>query len=645
MKSRLILWIFAFTLLPMVNAYSENIADPYKNVHYFKLDNGMQVYLLSDNKAVNTQISVKVKVGTDMEDYDTYGLSHLVEHIVFRDQRVPHNDYLDYLKDEGATYVNGYTRRYETEYFATIESSKSYWVAKIFSKMLFDKKVIPEDLKIEKGAIQTEVGEEMWYEKYLWYLLETIEKLSPPEDDFYKLSFALDEPKKLPPNYRAKQNYHTFSFKDVMQHYNTYYYPANMTLKIAGDFDVEQMKSLVEEQYGAINIKGNLTVNHPSENPKLNNKPFFRFIEGYSSNVGYVGGKYILDSYKKYIILDAYITNLAKRLQQHLRNKLGATYSISPYHFGSRTRKAMVASISFDGLRKDFENNIKIIKKTMQKDLEHLDDKFIQDALKNYKKTYTSIEHDSQSLMEIIGTTEYLREHHDISDKTSFEIFQSITNDEFRDIVKNTFKPENSYSYIYRDYYYFPLEMTLLSIVTTILLLLGYYKINFVDRLNKTISYTKRDVLMHRRLSNRFLGVLVFIFVSIITSFSWAWTKHLALKFSMGDAFYLRTIDVPYSYVITIADSFLHIIVFLLIYRYLFNYYAHMDVTKNKIYLVGNRIQVIPKENIQNLKVETWSIGKFLKTLGYSILFWKPLLKIQTHQNKSYYLRTIMQNI
>ncbi len=635
---RLILWTLVFTLLSPMNVCAENIEDPYKNIHYFKLDNGLQVYLLSDNKAVNTQISVKVNVGFDVEDKKTYGLSHFTEHIVFRDQRVPHRDYADYLKDEGATRVNGTTKRYETEFYATIASSKSYWVVEAFCQMLFDKKVSMEDLKAERGAIQTETGEKRWYEKYIWYFVEFFEKPFPPKDSLYTESFALDEPKKPSPAFKAKQNYGTFSLENVMQHYNTYYYPANMVLKVAGDFDTKQMKLLIEKQYGPIKTTGNAAAKLPPENPRMNNKPYFRFVEGGSSNQGYIGAKYILDNYKKYIILNAYVSNLATRLQQHLRNELGTTYSINPYNIGKR--KAQVAAVSFDGLRKEFENNIKIVNETIQNDLEHLDDEIILDALKNCKKTYTAVEHDSESLMKLIGTSQYLREHHDISDKTSYEIFRSITPDEFRAVLKNTFKPENIYSYLYRDYYYFPLEMVVLSILSTIMLFFAYFKINLIDRLKKAISYTKRDVVMTRRLTNRFSGFLVFVFVSIATSWSYGWIEYLGGKYILGDAFYLRTIDVPYSYIATIADPLLWITMFLLIYRYLFNYYARMDVVENELYLLGNKIKVIHKEDIQNLKIESWSIGKFKNIIGYCMLFWKPLLKIQTHQNQIYYLRT-----
>jgi hypothetical protein len=411
-----------------------------------------------------------------------------------------------------------------------------------------------------------------------------------------------------------------------------------MTLKIAGNFDVKQMKSIIEQHYGSIILKGSSATKRSPENPKLNNKPFYRFFEGAGSNTGYIGGKYILDNYKKHIILKAYTKNLAKRLQQHLRNELGTTYSINPYLFGDR--KAQVAAVSFDGLRKEFENNIKIVKETIQNDLEHLDDETILDALKNYQKQYTSIENDSKSLMGLIQTAEYLCEQHNITDKSSFAIFQSITPNEFRNVIKTTFKPENCYSYIYRDYYYVPMEMLLLSIITTITLLLVYYKSNLVDRIIKAISYTRRDVLMKRRLSNRFLGFLVFISTFIMASWSCAWMKYLGAKYVMGDGFYILTIDVPYSYILTIADPFFHIIVFLIIYRFLFNYYAHMDVINDAIYLVGNKIQSIHKDHIKDIKIEKWSIRNFIKNSGYSILFWKPVLKIQTYQDQFYYLRT-----
>jgi predicted Zn-dependent peptidase len=93
-------------LLGIVWAETNTSHYPFNKVEYFRLDNGADIYLLADKKSVNTTIAMKVKTGYAIEDEKTYGLSHLVEHIVFRDKDIPHRDYLDYFKENGATYVN-----------------------------------------------------------------------------------------------------------------------------------------------------------------------------------------------------------------------------------------------------------------------------------------------------------------------------------------------------------------------------------------------------------------------------------------------------------------------------------------------------------------------------------------------------------
>jgi len=56
-------------------------------VEYFQLENGLKVYLLSHKKAQNVHIEVDVGIGYDDENRSTYGLSYLIEHLVFRDKK------------------------------------------------------------------------------------------------------------------------------------------------------------------------------------------------------------------------------------------------------------------------------------------------------------------------------------------------------------------------------------------------------------------------------------------------------------------------------------------------------------------------------------------------------------------------------
>ena len=630
---------YIYLLLLFIANFPLNAAvdeDPYKDVVFIQLDNGLQVYMLSDEKAENTQIALTVAVGTDVENEKTFGLSHLVEHVVFRDKRIPHRDYVDYIKEEGATYMNGYTTRYETGYKATIKSEKSFWIVEEFSKMIFDKEVELEDLKSEKGAVQTEIGAYEWMDKPFWYLVKTMDILTPPQPDIYRDDFSLDDVAEQPAYYNQNINNQTFTLDEVMAHYEKYYYPANMILKIAGNFDVLKMKEHVQTHYGSINKKGTAKAIEPIKTPQLSKMPYHRYLEGTSENAGYIGVKFIMDDYAKYLIINAYLDNLALRLQQNLRNDLGHTYSI--YASGTKRGKARLAYIYFDGLHDEFETNIIAVRKAIKDDLENLSDETIDDALREYKKHYTSIEHDSGSLMKLISTTQYLKEEFDSTD-SSFQYFENINHENFRAVLKETFVSEYEYSLISREYHLFPYDVSILSLASLVAMMVLYFKLYHFDMTGRKVSCSYRDITMSRRISNRFIGFLYILAIYYLSIFLWEWIKYLALTYLVGDNAYIQSIDVPYSYLWTVSDMVLGILLFLLLCRYLFSYYARLVVTKEGVCLIGHRVKTIRNEDIADIQVSGWKPNTSFKSFGASILFWKPLLEIRLTNGNKIYIR------
>jgi len=627
-------------LLAVLTAYAavETIPDPYTPIDHYRLDNGMNVYLLSDPKSKKTGIEVDVGVGMEAEDDASSGLSHLVEHMVFRDRRVPHRDYVNYIEEEGGSNINGYTGRYKTAYIATIDSNKSYWIATVFAQMMFDKNITADDLESERGVLQTEIGEYSLPKRLLWDLFAFFDAVFPDED-FYSNEFIMARDRRPPAPYYAQRNNARFTFDEVMRHYATYYYPSNMTLKIAGNFDRQKMKQIVDAHFGRYRRGGSATVKAPSVLPKLNHKPSLRFYEGVDKNRGFIGAKYVLDDYKKYLIIDAYTANAASRLQEHLRNKLGQNYSVNAYMFNDR--KAGVASVAFDGLRNNFEENIRRVKALLVEDAAVLDDAVIDAALREYRdKTYGAAEHDVRSLMALVRTQEYLNTEEDIGGGSSYDVFKSITHDDFRQVVSDVFVPQNRYSVIYRDYFFFPYDTIILTLLSAGMLLLVYFKLNRIDYWAKGLHYTKRDLLFDRRLSNRFLGFLLFIFVLIMSTWAWEWIKFGVFKLLTGDPYYPMTVDVPYSYVVSVLDAVLMIVFFAAVYKFGFSYYARLDAGEEALYLVGNNIAVLDKKRIEKVDVVRWSPDKFFKIKGSALLFWKPLTMITMTNGQKLYLRS-----
>lgn len=625
-------------LLGLLQASSlDSLEDPYKNILYTKLDNGMQVYILSDSKTVNTKIDFEVAVGTDIETNENYGISHLVEHMVFRDQRVPHRDYLDYFKEEGASYVNAYTSRYETEYRVEIDSNKSYWIVESFARMMFDKNITQKDLESERGAVQVELGNYRWIEKLGWQIQSFMKKISPPEYNVYLNDFSINKLKELPPSYQDKINNQNFTMQDVMKHYKTYYYPENMVLTIVGNFDAQKMQAHIKKIYNKIDIKGNKKAVLPPNNATLNHKPYYNKIFGTRGNQGYIGAKYILDDYKKYMILDAYIGNLALRLQQELRNDLGKVYSINSSHNGQRN--GYIATISFGGLHADFEKNKKVVENTLQDDMINISDKTIDEALKEYSKNYTSIEHDSSSLLSIISLQRYLKEEHH-TDKTPIDILKSITKDDFKKVIQNTFIKENSYQYITKDYHFFVYDKMLMGLLILILVIWVYFHLHLMDRTQNNRQCSNRDVHLKRRVSNRFLGFLSFMLLMIVAGLLWEWSKYLFLKYILNNLTFIQEIDGGSAYIWFLLDSIVSILLMILVARHLFSYWAKLEVTEDLLCLTGYRRIAIEKSEIQTIELEKWSIVKSVKSYGISLFFWRSLVKLHLNNGKIYYLRS-----
>ena len=635
--------IFLIVCVCLNASILKEVKNRYKDIDYFRLKNGMQVYLLSDKQAKNVSMSMSVKVGTEIENSDNFGISHLVEHIIFRDQRVPHHDYLDYFKEIGATYVNAYTRRYETEFVVDVLKKDSYKILKELPKMFFDKNITKEDLKIEKGALQTEIGRSKWYYPIFWKIKKALDFISPKKPNIYRDDFKLSKQKELPPFYLAQQNNLKFTMNDVLKHYREYYYPANMRLEVVGNFDAQKMKKLIKDGFENINKDGSKTTNLPPRDATLSGRAYkLVSIAIDDKNRGYIGYKYVENSYKKYQIIRSYMDNLATILQQKLRNQKGDVYTVgSDFYFN---RGASINVITFDGLHKNFAYNREFIEKFIQDDIKNLNDKKIKDSLKEYLKNYQSIEHDTASLYSLIHHVEYLKDELNES-RDPYTIFNSITYDEFRKNIAEICKKDNNYKVFYEDYYFFPYEAVIVRLVL-IFLFIGsimlYLRRKITVSLAKVgVIYSKRDIKLTRRLSNRLFFLLGLFFVIFFSGFVSDWFIYLVSKYIFGNPYYMLTLDLPYSYIATIFGFVIYMVSFIFFYYKVFlaRYYARVEASDDGIFLLGAKTIYLPKEEIKEIKVVSWSFDKYNKTVGYSLMFWKSVVKIELKNGQVFYLR------
>jgi len=329
---------------------------------------------------------------------------------------------------------------------------------------------------------------------------------------------------------------------------------------------------------------------------------------------------------------------LAQRLQRVLRNKDGKSYTVSEYQFFNR--HAGVASVRFDGLHKDFANNLKKVEEQIAKDIQKMDNQVIKEAISSYQKQkFEAVEHDSDTLMSLIDTVQFIQEELN-STKRPFQIFQTITPQIYQDTITSVFKPQNRYKVLYRDYYFFSMDLLVISIVFIIIFILIYLNIYKYDFKKYNIQYTKRDILFQRRISSRLMGFLYLVITYIITVELFEWIKYIIFRYIIRDVNYLYTIDMPYSYLLYVLDIIIFIILFFFIYRLFWRYYAVMDVIEDGIIFTGNRAFYLPRSSIDSISIEPRSMAKWSQIFGNSFRFWKPLVKIFLKDGNSIYIRS-----
>ena len=99
------------------------------------LDNGLKVLMIPNNKFESVAIGIFVKIGSRYEDKNNNGISHFLEHMLFKDKEIVER--LDCL---GAKY-NAETS-YETTHYHIYGSKKDYGefidlICKIYSNKNF----------------------------------------------------------------------------------------------------------------------------------------------------------------------------------------------------------------------------------------------------------------------------------------------------------------------------------------------------------------------------------------------------------------------------------------------------------------------------------------------------------------------------
>ncbi|RDI53784.1 M16 family metallopeptidase [Flavobacterium glaciei] len=241
--------ILPFILFSTFSSYCQNQSKTDKSKEFkvafekFTLNNGLQVILHIDRSDPVVAVALTSHVGSAREKAGRTGFAHLFEHLLFLESENLGKGGLDKMSARiGGEGANGSTSRDRTNYFQTVPKDaleKMIW-AEADKLGFFINTVTEPVLAKEKQVVKNEKRQSYDNRPY-GHNFSVISKNLYPATHPYNWDVI-----------GSLEDLQNATLEDVKSFYNRWYVPNNVTLTIAGDFDVKQTKAWVEKYFGEI---------------------------------------------------------------------------------------------------------------------------------------------------------------------------------------------------------------------------------------------------------------------------------------------------------------------------------------------------------------------------------------------------------
>jgi len=211
----------------------------------YRLANGLQVILHQDRKLPVAHVNLWYHVGSKNEKERRTGFAHLFEHMMFQGSKNANGEYISFIEKAGANLreggVNGTTSFDRTNYFETVPSESleyALWLESDRMGYLTDV-LTQEKLDNQRDVVKNERRQSYENVPYGRALQMIFENLFPKGHPYSWLVIG------------SQEDLTAASVEDVKEFFKSYYTPNNCSLVIAGDFEVEETKRLVEKYFGS----------------------------------------------------------------------------------------------------------------------------------------------------------------------------------------------------------------------------------------------------------------------------------------------------------------------------------------------------------------------------------------------------------
>ena len=350
------------------------------------LKNGLKVIIREDHRSPMVMTHIWYKVGSTDESGNLLGISHVLEHMMFKGtNKVPNDEFTRLSRLYGGS-INAATFTNYTNYYQLYPKTYFPMALELEADRMSNLKLKQSDFEpeikvvMEERRQRTDDNPRSWaFERFKW--------LAYPTSHYRQ------------PVIGYMKNLQNIQLDDLKQWYKTWYAPNNAILVIVGDVNAEQALLQVQKYFGDIPAQ-----KQPPRNDVLEfERPGYRHLE-LSNNVqipnlymawnvhSLSSAKNPQDAYVLNIIRNLLDSGISSRLQERLirDKKVLTTLSVSydPYNRGDSlfSISAMPASgVSLENAQKAIQAEIDSLKNELidATEMDRIRTKFIANMIYN----------------------------------------------------------------------------------------------------------------------------------------------------------------------------------------------------------------------------------------------------------------------
>ncbi len=244
----LIRYVLFMTVLIFVTSCNKAPENDKLSVTYEKyvMPNGLQVILHTDHSDPVISYAIMYHVGSSREVPGKTGFAHLFEHLLFSGSENVATGAFDKIIEGAGGSNNGFTSRDVTTYFESFPRNALEKILWLESDRMgfFINSVTQRSLAIQQNVVQNEKrqGEDNSPYGFTNYVIS--KNLYPSSHPYsWEVIGEMEDLKNA-------------TLQDVQAYYEKFYGPNNATLVIAGDFEADSVKTMIEKYFGEIKSHG-----------------------------------------------------------------------------------------------------------------------------------------------------------------------------------------------------------------------------------------------------------------------------------------------------------------------------------------------------------------------------------------------------